>query len=170
MSTRSKWCEFDKETGKYIKKRDNNKCIICGNNGTLQIAHIFLSRAKGGRGCKENGVLLCLKHHQELDNGRNTKQREEINKFCVNYLIEKEHLRDKYSNKNDLINRYLKFDKTQIIPQINISKILNQTKCKNCKYLAKNKYCNKSIPTYYCGITKKITSKNNKICEMYEEG
>ena len=56
------------------------------------------------------------------------------------------------------------------MPQINISKILNQTKCKNCRYLAKNKYCNKSIPTYYCGITKKITSKNNKICEMYEEG
>ena len=33
-----------------------------------------------------------------------------------------------------------------------------------------NKYRNKSIPTYYCRITKKITNKNNKICDMYEEG
>ena len=45
MSTRSKWCEFDKETRKYIKKRDNNECVICHSKGALQIAHIFLSRA-----------------------------------------------------------------------------------------------------------------------------
>ena len=33
MSTRSNWSEFDKETRKYIKKRDGEKCIICHSKG-----------------------------------------------------------------------------------------------------------------------------------------
>ena len=91
MSIRSQWCEFDKETRKYIKKRDNNRCVFCGNNGALQIAHIFLSRAKGGNGCKENGVMLCIKCHQALDNGKDASLRDQINQFCRAYLIEKEN-------------------------------------------------------------------------------
>ena len=55
MSKRSNWCEFDKETRKYIKKRDNNECVICHKKGALQVMHIFLSRAKGGKGSKDNG-------------------------------------------------------------------------------------------------------------------
>ena len=47
MSKRSNFTEFDKETRKYIKKRDKDKCVICGAKGGLQIMHIFLSRAKG---------------------------------------------------------------------------------------------------------------------------
>ena len=57
MTKRSMWCEFDKDTRKYIKKRDNDRCIICGNKKTLQIMHVFLSRAHGGKGSKENGCL-----------------------------------------------------------------------------------------------------------------
>ena len=52
MTKRSNWCEFDKEARKLIKKRDNNECVICHKKGALQIMHIFLSRAKGGKGCK----------------------------------------------------------------------------------------------------------------------
>ena len=48
MSKRSQWCEFDKETRKYIKKRDNNECVICHREGALEAMHIFVSRAKGG--------------------------------------------------------------------------------------------------------------------------
>ena len=90
MSIRSQWCEFDKETRKYIKKRDNNRCIFCGNNGALQIAHIFLSRSHGGKGCKENGVMLCIKCHQALDNGKDVSLRDQISQFCRAYLIKKE--------------------------------------------------------------------------------
>ena len=113
MSIRSQWCEYDKETRKYIKKRDNNRCIFCGNNGALQIAHIFLSRAKGGNGCKENGVMLCIKCHQALDNGKDTSLRDQISRFCRAYLIKKENVIDlsslmktlKYDKKNSLRER-----------------------------------------------------------------
>lgn len=92
MSIRSQWCEFDKETRKYIKKRDNNRCVFCGNNGALQIAHIFLSRAHGGKGCKDNGVMLCIKCHQALDNGKDTSLRNEIHTYCAEYLVKKENI------------------------------------------------------------------------------
>ena len=106
MSIRSKFCEFDKETRKYIKKRDNNRCVFCGNNGALQIAHIFLSRAHGGKGCKENGVMLCIKCHQALDNGKDTSLRDQISQFCRSYLIKKENIMDLSS-----LMKTLKYDK-----------------------------------------------------------
>ena len=106
MSIRSQFCEFDKETRKYIKKRDNNRCIFCGNNGALQKAHIFLSRAKGGNGCKENGVRLCIKCHQALDNGKDVSLRDQISRFCRSYLIEKENIIDLSS-----LMKTLKYDK-----------------------------------------------------------
>ena len=68
MSIRTQWTDFDKETRKYIKKRDNNQCVICHSKGALQIMHIFLSRGQGGKGCKENGCLGCIKCHKILDN------------------------------------------------------------------------------------------------------
>ena len=113
MSVRSQFCEFDKETRKYIKKRDNNRCIFCGNNGSLQIAHIFLSRSHGGKGCKENGVMLCIKCHQALDNGKDVSLRDQISQFCRAYLIKKENIIDlsslmytlKYDKKNSLRER-----------------------------------------------------------------
>ena len=129
MSIRSKFCDFDKETRKYIKKRDNNKCIFCGNNGALQIAHIFLSRAHGGKGCKENGVMLCIKCHQALDNGKDASLRDQINQFCRAYLIEKENIIDLSS-----LMKTLKYDKINAIRsdikiELPIKKIEN--KCKD---------------------------------------
>ena len=53
MTKRSMWCEFDKDTRKYIKKRDNDRCIICGNKGALQIMHVFLSRAHEEKAVKK---------------------------------------------------------------------------------------------------------------------
>lgn len=115
MSVRSQFCEFDKETRKYIKKRDNNRCIFCGNNGALQIAHIFLSRAHGGKGCKENGVMLCIKCHQALDNGKDTSLRNKIHTYCAEYLVKKENILSitelmktlKYDKKNSLRERVI---------------------------------------------------------------
>ena len=94
MSLRTKWTDYDKETRKYIKKRDENKCLICKSKGGLQIAHIFLSRAQGGRGCKENGVLLCVKCHSILDNpiGKQADKSKLYLEHCKNYLDLTEHL------------------------------------------------------------------------------
>lgn len=93
MTKRSQWCEFDKETRKEIKKRDKDRCIICGSTGALQIAHIWVSRAHGGKGCKENGVILCTKCHQELDNYIGSRYTHDlIEKYCKDYLIKKENL------------------------------------------------------------------------------
>lgn len=58
----------------------------------MQIAHIFLSRAHGGKGCKENGVMLCIKCHQALDNGKGTSLRNEIHTYCAEYLVKKENI------------------------------------------------------------------------------
>ena len=64
MSKRSKLCEFDKKTRELIYTRDNNRCIYCNDKFGLGIAHVFVSRAHGGKGCIENGVLLCTKCHR----------------------------------------------------------------------------------------------------------
>ena len=183
MTKRSQWCEFDKETRKIIKKRDKEMCIYCGRKGALQIAHIFLSRAFGGRGCKENGVLLCINCHQILDNPIGEKQKnvkESIEDYCKRYLIEKE----KIIFNNDFINS-LKFDKKAYLEKISEAITIKQAKvpkieekvqkrykytqkCKSCCMLVKNK--NKSImPVYYCKVKKNVVSKNNIACEKFKE-
>ena len=86
MSKRSKWCQFDKDTRDIIKIRDKFKCIYCGGNQFLGIAHIWLSRAKGGKGCETNGVLLCQTCHNALDNGRDSALRKKIDKYTKAYL------------------------------------------------------------------------------------
>ena len=183
MTKRSQWCEFDKETRKIIKKRDKEMCIYCGRKGALQIAHIFLSRAFGGRGCKENGALLCINCHQILDNPIGCKQRlqkEVIESHCKRYLIEKENI----MLNDDFINR-LKFDKKAYLEKISEEMMIKQAKlpkieekvqkrykytqkCKNCCMLIKNK--NKSsMSVYYCKIKKNIVGKNNIACEKFKE-
>lgn len=97
MSKRSKWCEYDKETRKYIKKRDNEECIICHNKGALQIMHIFMSRAKGGKGDRRNGCLGCIRCHKIMDNPIGNKEKELSMKYldyCKRYLIEKENIKN----------------------------------------------------------------------------
>lgn len=163
---RKNWCEFDKEVRKYIKKRDADRCIYCRNKGGLQIAHIFVSRAHGGKGSEKNGVLLCVKCHQLLDNPIGTSQNlksKEINEFCKNYLISKENIKDIES-----LIKELKFDKTKNIKPLEIKEKEDYYKCKDCEFLIKNKYNNSTIPSYYCLKQKKIMNKNNKSCLKYK--
>lgn len=180
MTKRSVWCEFDKETRKYIKKRDNNKCVICGNTGALQIMHIFLSRSHGGKGCKENGCLGCVKCHRIIDNPIGSEQlarQKQFQRYCENYLIEKE----KIEYNQEFIN-YLKFDKKAYLEeefkkkqekaknmQEEIIKKEYTKKCKNCCMLVKNKYSNNTIPTYYCKYKKVLLNKSTKACNKYRE-
>ena len=189
MTKRSQWCEFDKETRKILTKRAKEMCIYCGRKGALQIAHIFLSRAFGGRGCKENGVLLCINCHQILDNpigGKQRLQKEVIESHCKRYLIEKENI----TLNDDFINN-LKFDRKAYLEQFNSKKLIFDAKtvnkalkeaeleeknakekyiqkCKSCSMIAKNKN-NSSIPTYYCKYKKRIVSKQDNACERFKK-
>ena len=177
MTKRSQWTDFDKETRKYIKKRDGERCVYCKQKGALQIAHIFLSRAFGGRGCKENGVLLCLKHHQILDNpiGKQMDEKIEIERTCKKYLEEVENV----IPTKEFIET-LKFDKVKYLKEVDSKYAENNVKlnkqvqplkftlkCKSCTSCVKNKFSNSTIPTYYCKFQKKIINKNEEACTYY---
>lgn len=57
----------------------------CHNKFGLGIAHVFVSRAKGGLGIKENGVILCQNHHNALDQ-YHLDQHEKVRFHVENYL------------------------------------------------------------------------------------
>lgn len=173
MTKRSKWCEYDKDTRKEIKKRDNNRCIICGSTGALQIMHIFINRAHGGRGCKENGVLGCIKCHRIMDNPIGDKECEESKKYleyCKNYLIRKENLKERFKSKEDFKN-YLEYSKEKYITKDNVNlaniNVKDIKKCTNCKNLIKVKNRYSSIPFYFCKYLKRKKSKNDLACDKY---
>lgn len=84
-SKASKACEFPPNVRKIIKTRDVNSCVYCGSKSSLQIAHIFVPRSKGGLGVKENGALLCVKCHGKLDNGLN-KEALPIQEYVETYM------------------------------------------------------------------------------------
>lgn len=166
MSKRSQWVDIDKETRKIILKRDNNKCIICGNKKCLTMAHIFLSRAKGGKGCKENIVTLCNNCHlYTLDNPIGSTQNELSRQYldkCKNYLIEKEGI----VLDNDFYNM-LRYKKEVEYIEIDLTPKVYKTRCKTCKYLVKNKY-NSTIPSYYCRYRHILINKQTEACKNYK--
>lgn len=167
--SRKDWTEYDRETRKYIKKRDNNQCIICGSKNNLQIMHIWLNRSHGGKGCKENGVLGCIRCHSILDNPIGIEQNNQSKIFmeiCKNYLIEKEHI----IPNEEFINS-LKFKKEIISINTNldyINAIKQKNRCKHCKYLIKNKYSSSSIPSYYCKYRHIIIHKTTEACKQFK--
>lgn len=167
--SRKDWTEYDRETRKYIKKRDNNKCVICGSHENLQIMHIWLNRSHGGKGCKENGVLGCIKCHRILDNPIG-KDQNELSKIymekCKKYLINVEHI-----IPNEEFLETLKFKKEIIKVNIDldyINKIRQKNRCKHCKYLVKNKYNTSSIASYYCKYRHMIIHKTTEACKEFK--
>lgn len=184
MSKRSVWCEFSKDERKYMKKRENNRCVICHRTGALEAMHIFVSRAKGGRGVRTNGVMGCCLCHRIMDNpiGDNeNKLSKQYMEYCQNYLIENEHIKDVDKLKKELIY-HKNAQKTQFnvkncennakkdnISQKNVENSQNkQEYCKNCRFLVKNKIQNSTIPAYYCKYRKINLHKNTKACKKYE--
>lgn len=167
--SRKDWTEYDRETRKYIKKRDNNQCIICGSKNNLQIMHIWLNRSHGGKGCKENGVLGCINCHSILDNPIGIEQNNQSKIFmeiCKNYLIEKENI----IPNEEFINS-LKFKKEIISINTNleyINAIKQKNRCKHCKYLIKNKYSSSSIPSYYCKYRHILIHKTTEACKQFK--
>lgn len=167
--SRKDWSEYDRETRKYIKKRDNNKCILCGSNGNLQIMHIWVNRSHGGKGCKENGVLGCIKCHQILDNPIGEEQNrlsKEYLQECKNYLIEKENI-----IPDEKFIETLKYKKECIIINTNIEEIKGikqKNRCKHCQYLIKNKYSKSTIPSYYCRYRHMLIHKTTEACKNFK--
>nr|DAL31297.1 MAG TPA_asm: CRISPR-associated endonuclease [Caudoviricetes sp.] len=165
MSIRSKWTDFDKETSKYIKKRDNDRCIYCGGRGATQKAHIFKNRSHGGKGCKENGCLLCVKCHQALDNpiGNQSFEADKIKTFCMEYLQRVENFK-----ADEEFLKSLEYQKGKV--EIKIKEIQEKKfeRCKDCIYLAKKNAGNSTISNYYCRIRKIRISKNSKACKKYK--
>jgi predicted restriction endonuclease len=95
VSSRSKWTSISNQIRKEVLERDGNRCIVCGTNRFLTIAHVFVNRSHGGRGCKENLVCLCARHHEILDNPLGEKENElskKIGEYCKNYLIKQESI------------------------------------------------------------------------------
>ena len=171
MSIRSNWCEFDKETRKYIKKRDKDKCVICGNKGALQIMHIFLNRSHGGKGCKENGCLGCVRCHKILDNpigDKENKLSQEYKAICVQYLFNKEHI-----IYDDKFKESLKFNKKKYKEETEIKvdkiQIKKYDRCKDCKMLVKRSSYNSTLPNYYCRYKKTNLNKTTKACNKFRK-
>lgn len=171
MSIRSSWCEFDKETRKYIKKRDNNKCVICGSKGALQIMHIFLNRSHGGKGSKENGCLGCVKCHKILDNPIGEEQKrlsQDYKAICMQHLFNKEHI-----IYNDEFIKSLKFDKKKYKEENEIKvdkiQIKKYDRCKDCIMLVKRKSYNSTLPSYYCKYKKTNLNKTTKACNKFRK-
>lgn len=163
MSKRSNWCEFDAQEREYIKKRDKGRCVICGNDKSTQIMHIFLSRAKGGKGNRKNGCLGCIRCHQIIDNPigqeQSIKSKEYMQK-ARNYLIEQEQITD-----IDKLMEELQFDKTKVVEEK--PKIVYNNKCKECGYAFKTKIPNSSICHYYCKKKKINITKSTMACNYY---
>lgn len=168
MSKRSQWTDISKEERKKILIRDNRQCVYCGNKKTLTMAHIFLSRSQGGKGCSKNIVSLCANCHlYTLDNPIGDKKYEkskEILKYCKNYLIDKEHI-----TYDDAFLDSLKFKKERVeIQQQVIDYARKQRKtCKDCEMLVKHNN-NSSIPFYYCKYRKMRKNKNADICNKFK--
>lgn len=106
ISERTKWTSISNETRKYVLERDGNKCIICGTTRMLTLAHVFVNRSHGGKGCKENLVCLCVRHHEIMDNPLGKKENDlskKLNEYCKNYLIKKEGINYNQEFLNNLI-------------------------------------------------------------------
>ena len=69
-----------------VWERDNQRCVVCGTTQAMPNAHVFVSRAKGGLGVKENVVTLCQECHRKLDNGKN-KEHYSVKSTVFNYMF-----------------------------------------------------------------------------------
>lgn len=98
MNKRSKATSFGYYAKLNIRERDNHRCIMCGSRHSLTYAH-YISRANGGLGIEENGVLLCIECHRDTDQSTRRK---------TNLAIIREYLKSWYPYWNEEMLKYRK--------------------------------------------------------------
>lgn len=103
MPKYTKYLQFDKDTIRRIRMRDNYSCIFCqagymsenfDPNKMDYIIHDimhFIPKSHMGLGVEQNGAEGCRYHHMLLDNG-NQGVRDEM------LVIFEEYLKSKYEN------------------------------------------------------------------------
>lgn len=82
MSKMSKACDISRDTKRKVWERDGRCCILCGNPSARANAH-YIRRSQGGLGIEQNVVTLCMKCHNDFDNG---DKRYEYGKMIRDYL------------------------------------------------------------------------------------
>lgn len=149
--------------------------IMWNKGRTTNSTYIFI-QGKGGRGCKENGVMLCVKCHQVMDNPIGKEQNKLANAYlnkCKNYLIREEKIED-----IKVLQEKLKFNKIEYIEKKAQKQVIQEQKttgntkynkkCKDCSMLIKSNN-NSTIPSYYCKYRKIRLNKSTKICDKFKE-
>ena len=107
--------QFDKKARKEIYERDGqwgNPCLFCRRNYRREKADPFatsifetmhiVSRAQGGLGIAQNGIIGCKYHHRMFDQSENRKDMLEIIRNYMKFIYEDwdiEHL--SYSKERD---------------------------------------------------------------------
>jgi len=54
---------LDSLWSKAVKKRDNNRCALCGSSYMLEAHHVQIRKHKTTRWNIDNGIALCYKCH-----------------------------------------------------------------------------------------------------------
>lgn len=95
MNRRTKKLQFSARARKEIYQRDGRSCLFCRLSyrmpeGDTYGNHIFetmhiVSRAHGGLGIAENGIIGCKYHHNMLDSGPH-ETREEMQELIGAYM------------------------------------------------------------------------------------
>jgi len=81
-----------------VYDRDNKRCIICGSNQWLEVAH-YIGRSQGGMGIRQNLVCLCKTHHMAYDGDKRDIYRKVIHDYLQGWYQdwnEQDLVYDKY--------------------------------------------------------------------------
>ena len=55
-----------KRTRAAVRRRDGNRCVVCGRRDRLSVHHVVPARLGGGDGM-DNLVTVCVLHHRQAD-------------------------------------------------------------------------------------------------------
>ena len=61
-------CDISPKVRRAVMERDDGRCIICGSNNGIQLAH-YVSRARMGMGIPQNLGCMCHLCHMAYDQG-----------------------------------------------------------------------------------------------------
>ena len=91
MSRRNGASRPDLDTGQWkrtraaVRRRDGNRCVVCGRSDRLSVHHVVPARL-GGSDKMSNLVTVCVLHHRQAD--------ARLQRVSVQNLVEAEHYRD----------------------------------------------------------------------------